>query len=50
VDTDAYRQINAFVLGQAGMQRADSVENTQASAHSPYGIVFMGHRIAKVDE
>ena len=50
VDADAHRQVNALVLGQAGMQRTDGVEDAQTSAHGPLGIVFVGHRIAKVDE
>ena len=32
------------------MQRMDGIEDAQAGAHSPLGIVFVGHRIAKVDE
>ena len=37
-------------LCQAGIQRPHGLEDAQAGPHGPLGIIFMGLRIAKVDQ
>ena len=43
-------QAHALVLRQAGIERSHGLENAQAGAHGPLGVVFMRLRIAKVDQ
>ena len=50
MDAQAHRQAHPPFLHQASIQRAHGLHDGQARPHRPLGIVFMGLRIAKVDQ
>jgi hypothetical protein len=50
VDAEPYRQSDAFVLLQAGIQRLHGSEHPQTRTDRPLRVVFMRVRIAKVDQ
>jgi hypothetical protein len=50
MDPQAYSQADAFILLQADVQSPHGVENAQCCPHGPLGIVFVGLRIAKIDQ
>jgi len=47
---DTESKVEAFGLLQMGMQVAHGSEDTQASAYSALGVIFMGVWIAKIDQ
>jgi hypothetical protein len=50
VDARPHREPNAFLSFQARVQHLHGLNNPQAGAHRPLGIVFMRLRKAKIDE
>jgi hypothetical protein len=50
VDAEPYRQTESFVVLEAGMECVQSVEHPQPHPDGALRIVFMGLRIAKVDQ
>jgi hypothetical protein len=50
VNAEPYRQADAFVLLQAGIQRLHGVEHPQARTDRPLRVVFMRVWIAKVNQ
>jgi hypothetical protein len=50
MDADPHGEPDAPGLCQAGIQRPHGVEDAQASAHGPLGVVFVRLRVAKVHQ
>jgi hypothetical protein len=50
MDTEAYTQADAVVSFQAGIQCPHRLEDAECGPHSPLRIVFVGLRIAKIDQ
>ena len=47
---DAHRKPDAFRLCQVGIQPLHGVQDAQARAHGPLGVVFVGLGVAKVHQ
>src|SRR5215475_8275458 len=50
VDAEPHSEVNAVLCRQTGIQRADGLDNAQASVHRAPSIIFMGHGVAKIDQ
>ena len=50
VDAEAYSKFDAVLCRQAGIQGGDGLDHAQAGVHRTPGIVFMGDRVAKIDQ
>jgi hypothetical protein len=47
MDADTDRQTHPVLRHQAGIERSESLDQVEASTHSPAGVVFMSLGIAK---
>jgi hypothetical protein len=50
VDAESHGKGNAVLCHQTGIQRGNGLDNAQTAVHGAPGIVFMGCRVAKIDQ
>jgi hypothetical protein len=50
VDAEPYGELDTVLGGQTGIQGGDGLDQAQAGVHGAPGLIFMGERIAKVDQ
>src|SRR5262249_52000899 len=50
MDAEAHGQLDTPLSLQAGIEALHRCQNLQSGVHSPAGVVFMGLRIAEVDQ
>ncbi len=50
MDAEPHGELDTVLCRQTAIQGGDSLDNAQAGVHGAPGIVFMGRRVAKIDQ
>ena len=50
VDAEPHGKLDAVLCRQTGIQGGDGLDNAQAGVYGAPGLVFMGRRVAKIDQ
>jgi hypothetical protein len=50
VDAEPHSELDAVLCRQTGIQGGNGLDNAQTGVHRTPGVVFMGHRVAKIDQ
>jgi hypothetical protein len=50
MNPQAYGELHAALLGETGIELSHGLNHPQASHHGPLGVIFMGLRVAEIDQ